>query len=174
MLIILVVVLLAVTYAYFKYVFSYWQRKNYPYLTPSIPWGNLSSVAKRKTSFGINILELYEMTKEPFVGIYLLFRPGLLVRDADLVKKVLATDFPSFHDRGIFCNPKIDPLSETLFALPGRHWKMLRNRLSPTFTSGKLKAMLPTMLAEAEHLQKYLVPFADKGEILDMKDVLSR
>lgn len=163
-----------VIYAYLRYTFTHWKRKKVPYLKPTIPWGNLSMVARRKTSFGINLMRLYESTKEPIVGIYLLFRPALLVRDPELVKKVLAADFNSFHDRGIFCNAKIDPLSETLFAMPGRRWKVLRTRLSPTFTSGKLKGMLPTIMAEGKHLQTYLEPMADNGEVVDMKDILSR
>lgn len=172
--ILIVIAVCTAIYLLLRYKFSYWQRQGVAYIEPSLLWGNLSSVATRKTSFGINIAELYNATREPFIGIYLFFRPGLLVRDAELVKKVLATDFTSFYDRGIFCNPKQDPMSETLFGLKGKKWKNLRSKLSPTFTSGKLKSMLPTIMTIGENLQNYLVPFAANGEVVDMKDTLSR
>lgn len=174
MILILLVLLLTALYLYLRYVFSYWQRKGFPYVEPSIPWGNLSLVALRKTSFGINISELYNKSREPFVGIYFFFRPGILIRDAELTKKILATDFNSFYDRGVYCNGKQDPLSETLFALPGKRWKNLRSKLSPTFTSGKLKGMFSTILEVGENLEKYLVPLANRSEVVDMKDILSR
>lgn len=169
-----IILILTLVYLYLKFIFSYWQRKGFPYIEPTIPLGNLGLVATRKTSFGLNIAELYKRSTEPIVGIYLFFRPALLVRDAELVKKVLVNDFASFHDRGVFCNPKHDPLSETLFAMPGKKWKNLRSKLSPSFTSGKLKSMLPTIMVVGENLKNYLAPLADKSEVVEMKDVLSR
>lgn len=116
--ILIVLFICTAIYLLLKYKFSYWQRHGVAYIEPSLLWGNLTSVATRKTSFGINIAELYNATVEPFIGIYLFYRPGILVRDPELVKKVLATDFTSFYDRGVYCSGK-QPMSETLFALPG-------------------------------------------------------
>lgn len=174
MLILTLAFLITAIYLYLKYVYSHWKRYKFPFIEPIIPWGNLSLVATRKTSFGINIYELYKATREPFIGIYLLFRPAILVRDPNLVKQILATDFNYFHDRGIYYNPKYDPMSENLFALPGQRWKNLRAKLTPTFSSGKLKGMLPKIMDEAERLQNYLQPMADREEVVEMKDLLSR
>lgn len=43
----LVVSLVVVVYAYFKWSFQYWKRKNIPYLEGSIPYGSVASPSKR-------------------------------------------------------------------------------------------------------------------------------
>lgn len=174
MLIISLVLVATAVYLYLRYVYSYWSRNGFPYLEPSIPFGNLDRVAKRQKGFGENIYELYKQSTEPFVGIYMLFKPVLLIRDAGLVRRMLGADFASFHDRGVYCNPKYDPLSDNLFAMCGNRWKTMRAKLTPTFTSGKLKAMLPTIMAEGERVMKYLEKSADGNEVVEIKDLMSR
>lgn len=85
---------------------------------------------------GMNLYDLYKCSNEPIEGIYLLFRPALLVRDADLVKCILSTDASSFYDRGIYHNPD-DPVANNMLMMTGQEWKTTRGKLTPTFTSGK-------------------------------------
>lgn len=174
MFLILFVLFVAVVYLYLRHVYSYWSRHGFPHLTPSIPLGNLQLVATRKTSFGVCLHELYKSSSAPFVGIYMLFKPVLLVRDATLARNILAADFNSFHDRGIYCNPQYDPLSENLFAMEGHRWRALRSKLTPTFTSGKLRNMMSTIAIESDRLQAYLVDYAAGEQVVEMKDLLSR
>lgn len=169
----LLIFAITVIYLYFKYTFGHWERKGFPYIKASFPFGNLSSVATGKSSFGVNIYELHKISTEPVVGVYLFFQPGLLVRDAEIVKKILVTDFDSFHDRGVYYNPA-DLYSHNLFALPGQKWKALRTKLTPTFTSGKMKGMLPIILSIGHNLQKQLKPLADKSEVVQMDEMLTR
>ncbi|XP_017084418.2 LOW QUALITY PROTEIN: probable cytochrome P450 6d5 [Drosophila eugracilis] len=131
-------------YVYLKWTFSYWDRKGFPSTGVSIPFGALDSVTKGKRSFGLAIYDMYKATKEPVVGLYLTLRPALLVRDAQLAHDVLVKDFASFHDRGVYVDEENDPMSGSLFQLEGASWRALRNKLSPSFTSGKLKAMFQT------------------------------
>lgn len=161
-------------YLFFKYISTYWWRKGFPYMEPTILIGNMSNTVKGKTSFMCNIWEHYKTSDEPFTGVYLLTSPSLLVRDPDLVRRILVTDFQSFHDRGIHCNTKTDFMSENLFCLPGAQWKALRQKLTPTFTSGKLKAMFPTILNIGQRLQNHLIKVVEKNEIIEMKNMSLR
>lgn len=174
MFLLLIIILVTTFYIFLKYHYSQWGRLNFPEIKPSIPFGNLLDTFKQKRAFGFNIKDLYDSTKKPFIGIYLFFRPAILVRDPELIKHILKTDFPSFHDRGIFADGDIDPLSPTLFALPGDKWKTLRSRLTPTFTSGKLKDMYPSIRSIGEDLQDYIKQFADKSDVIDMREMSSR
>ncbi|EDV48829.1 probable cytochrome P450 6d5 isoform X1 [Drosophila erecta] len=131
-------------YVYLKWTFSYWDRKGFPSTGVSIPFGALESVTKGKRSFGMAIYDMYKSTKEPVIGLYLTLRPALLVRDAQLAHDVLVKDFASFHDRGVYVDEKNDPMSASLFQMEGTSWRALRNKLTPTFTTGKLKAMFET------------------------------
>lgn len=47
-------------------------------------------------------------------------------------------------------------------------------KLTPTFTSGKMKMMFPTILECADELQKYLSGPADKGATIEVKEILAR
>ena len=122
----LTIVFVTFLYMIIKHYYSYWEREGFPHIKAVILWGNLRAVAKKERSFGTAIYDLYNQTKEPFVGIYLFFRPALLVRDADLIKNILVNDFQHFHDRGVYCDQKNDPMSANLFSLPGQEWKDLR------------------------------------------------
>lgn len=161
-------------YLYIKFIYTYWQRNGFPYIKPSIPLGNLGPVAKRQMSFGINIHELYKSVSEPFVGIYLFYRPAVLVRDAELAQQILTADFRHFHDRGIFGNRKYDPLSANLLSMEGQEWKSLRNKLSPAFTSGKIKTMFSSILMQGDNVCNHLEPYAERNEKVNIKDWVQR
>lgn len=166
---------LSAAYLSLKYVFTYWRRKGFPYIEPSIPFGNIGPVALRKQSLGMNLYDLYNQTSEGVVGLYLLFRPALMVRDADMVKAVLATDFAHFHDRGIYGgDPNIDPIESNIFNMKGKIWRTLRTKLTPAFTTGKLKSMMPIVIGIAENLERKLDSLVESNEIVEMKDLLMR
>ncbi|KXJ67914.1 hypothetical protein RP20_CCG007720 [Aedes albopictus] len=157
-----------------KYVYSYWDRHGLPNVKPHIPFGNLKTVVNKTESFGFAINQVYWQTKGQLVGIYLFFRPAILIRDAHLAQQIMTTDFNHFHDRGIYCNEEGDPFSANLFALPGKRWRNLRNKLTPLFTGGKLRGMMPTILEVGDKLQKYLEPVSESQEVVDIRDIVSR
>lgn len=159
-------------YLYVKRKHSYWERKGFKTLPGSnIFAGHFKDVLLSKKSIADLNRELYNSTKEPFIGMYGWIRPILLVRDPKLIRLIMIKDFNHFPDRGMHCNEEYDPLSGHLFVLPGQKWKNLRAKLSPTFTSGKLKAMFSTLLNCGSTLQEYLEKLANKGEMLDVREI---
>lgn len=131
---------LTVIYLLLKKNYSFWDR----YGIKSVPnvsyiFGHFRETILQKEFIGDAVTRLYRTSNEPFVGIYTILRLILLVRDPELVQSILVKDFAHFTDRGVHCNEEYDPLSGNLFALPGQRWKNLRSKLTPTFTSGKLK-----------------------------------
>lgn len=170
----LILILLVVALVFIKSQYSYWERKGIPSIQPKIPFGNLISIVKKQNSFGTAIYDLYKQTTEPFIGIYLFFRPAILVRDSVLVKHVLLNDFHYFHDRGVYCEPNSDPMSASLFSLPGEKWKNLRTQLTPAFTSGKLKGMFPIIHNVGNELVKIVEPIAEKQETIEIRYVVGR
>uniref|UniRef100_A0A182Q572 Cytochrome P450 n=1 Tax=Anopheles farauti TaxID=69004 RepID=A0A182Q572_9DIPT len=157
-----------------KYVYSYWERHGVHHLKPVIPYGNLRTLAEKKESFGIAINKLYQQSTEPLVGVYLFFRPALLIRDPHLAKRIMVSDYQSFHDRGVYCEEQRDPFSANLFALPGQRWKNLRAKLTPTFTSGQLRNMMPTLMDVGNKLLEHMHTLADGKRVVDMRDMASR
>lgn len=162
-------------YIYFKHKFSYWKKKGVKYLKPSFPLGNCTDIVLMRKSFGETFTELYKtLAGNKFGGIYLGHRPQLIIRDPDLIKAVLVKDFDHFHDHGFASDEKIDPLSGNLFMLNGSKWRELRTKLSPTFTSGKIKTMFHTINKCGIELKDYLKTPADQGETMEFRDVLAR
>lgn len=169
----LLIFLVSVVYLWIKHVYSYWERTKFPYIKPSIPFGNVLDAAMGRKCMGMNLYDLYKSSNEPIVGIYLLFRPGLLARDADLVKKILSTDASSFYNRGIYHNPN-DPVANNMLMMTGQEWKTTRAKLTPTFTSGKLKGMLPAIISIGERVRKQVQNAADTNGSIEIKDLTIR
>ncbi|XP_068083899.1 cytochrome P450 6k1 [Anabrus simplex] len=108
----------------------------------------------------------------PYVGMFSFDRPVLLLRD--LIKNLLLKDFSYFPDKG-FTGSKNDPLfGEALFSLKGQYWKDVRAKLSPAFSSGKMKRMFLLVEEQAAQLDHYFDDAADTGNPVNIKDVLAK
>ncbi|XP_049285221.1 probable cytochrome P450 6a14 isoform X3 [Anopheles funestus] len=164
--------LLAVTllYYYVRRRFNYWRDKGIPQLDPSIPLGNMNGVGtKRSINDMLNEAYLRFRGQSSVVGLYFLISPVLIVTDLDLVKQVLVKDFNQFHDRGMYVNERDDPLSGHLFSIGGERWRYLRNKLSPTFTSGKIKQMFITIREIGDEFLASFDKYIDRDEPIDIK-----
>lgn len=73
---------------------------------------------------------------------------------------------------GSYVNEKGDPLSAHLFAIGGDKWRNLRRKLTPTFTSGKMKGMFHTIAECGSLLEKVFRKEIQKKEPIDIKDIL--
>ncbi len=162
-------------YLFLKLKFSYWAKKNVPYIKPQIPFGNINGIGKKFHSSEL-MTSFYNKMKGngPFCGIYFFINPVILATNLDFVKNVLIKDFSHFQDRGVYSNERDDPLSAHLFSLEGSKWKNLRSKLTPTFTTGKMRFMFPTIVEVASEFQNCLSNMIDDNEELELKDVLAR
>lgn len=171
----LLVVLSAVLY-FLKRTFYYWKDLGVPQFSCSVPHGNAKGLGK---DFHLSefLVKYYQKTKKisgAFSGIYLFTRPILLIVDLDLIKTILVKDFNIFPNRGIFHNEKDDPISAHMFNLEDDPWRHLRQKLSPTFTSGKLKMMFGTIAEVADKLLVVIDKQIDATGQLEVKDTLAR
>ncbi|KAK4878165.1 hypothetical protein RN001_010671 [Aquatica leii] len=134
---------------YYKWAFKYWQRLGVPYLKPTVPFGNSQQVLLVQTSLGEALAEHYKTGKAKgykHVGLFSFTTPEYMPIDSDIIRNILVRDFNYFCDRGLYANEEIDPLTAHLFFLTGNRWKKLRAKLTPTFTSGKMKTMFNTVV----------------------------
>ncbi|KAG7206083.1 hypothetical protein KM043_003478 [Ampulex compressa] len=168
--------LLVGIYFYYKYViFDFWRKRGVFCEEPSVPLGHARTLFTGRRPISEFFNEQYKKHKDHGIfGLYILFRPALIIADPDIIRTVLVKEFNSFHDRGMFCNEKTDPLTGHLFLLPGKKWRNLRVKLTPTFTSGKIKQMFLTMRETGDQLSAYLEPKAQARECVDIKDVVGR
>lgn len=165
--------LLTILHFYSKKKYSYWKTRKVP-SAPTVPiLGNLKDVVLGKDSIGDNAGYVYLRFDAPYVGYYQLFSPALILKDLDIIKHILVKDFNKFHDRPVFSDEKADPMAfHFLLMMKNPLWRHYRAKLSPVFTSGKLKMMLPLMKDCTEDLLTYLSKH--EGETLEMKEVCAK
>jgi hypothetical protein len=130
-------------YLYFTRNFKFWHKLGIPYVKPTPFVGNLKECAFQKVNFGEHLQQIYEKhSDKPYVGIFSFDKPILLIRDLELVKNILLKDFQYFKDRIISVDEKLDPLSsKILFVIKGQLWRHWRTKVTPAFTSSKMKMM---------------------------------
>ncbi|KAF5285724.1 hypothetical protein FQR65_LT02252 [Abscondita terminalis] len=174
-LILIITIGLVALYAQWKY--SYWHKRNIPYLTPVFPFGNAENPLTRKYYFGLWLQNLYNYFKQrgdKQAGLYFFSRPVYFPIEPDFIKDVMSKDFQFFVDRGFYYNEKDDPLSAHLFAIGGQKWRDLRTKLTPTFTSGKMKSMLGTLNECTNGMKEFVGEKYENKEPLNIKNVLER
>ncbi|GBP19728.1 Cytochrome P450 6a2 [Eumeta japonica] len=175
MIVILAVIIVTLLYYYTTKNYSYWFKKGVKHDPPVPLFGN-----NFKNYFGLASItevsvELYNRYRgEKAVGFYRGPTPELLIRDPDIIRQILTTDFNSFHRRGIGRDPVKEPIFSNLFHVDGDRWKLLRQRLTPAFTTAKLKAMFPLIVECAEKLQKVAAESASKDVDCDVRDLMAR
>lgn len=94
-----------------------------------------------------------------------------MISDLDIIRDIMVKKFNSFPDRQQVRFISFKPFDAVLTRLTGDHWKHVRNTLSPTFSSGKLKRMMPAVQRVNESLIKLLKMKAESGEPVELKEL---
>ncbi|XP_072396933.1 probable cytochrome P450 6a14 [Diabrotica undecimpunctata] len=166
-----------IVYLYLKWKFTYWKRVGLEYLEPDLIYGNIKDMVQQKISIGEQFRNIYNQFKAQGLkhgGIYFFFFPTYVPVDLDIIKNIFIRDFEYFVNHGVYKNEEYDPLSGHLFALEDDKWRKLRAKLSPTFTTGKIKMMFQTLCSTSKGLYEVLEEHAKFNEVLDIKDVVAR
>ncbi|CAL1677684.1 unnamed protein product [Lasius platythorax] len=162
--------ILFAVYYYLTSTYDFWKSRGIRGPQPIPGFGNFKDVLLNKKAAGVYLMDMYnEYKDESVIGIFVRKTPILIVKDADLIKDILIKDFSKFADRGLSISKKADPLSQHLFALESERWRPLRIRLSPVFTSGKLKEMFSLMSECADQLELYIAKLTSKNKPIDIE-----
>ncbi|XP_059105784.1 LOW QUALITY PROTEIN: uncharacterized protein LOC131898614 [Peromyscus eremicus] len=103
-------------------------------------------------------------------GFYEGRQPVLAITDPDMIKTVLVKEcYSTFTNRRVFGPSGI--LKKAISIAENEEWKRIRALLSPTFTSGKLKEMLPIINQYADVLVRNMRHGSENGNSISMKDI---
>lgn len=155
--IILTVLIVVVFFLYhhFSKYNNYWKDRNVAGPKPTFFFGNVKEYVLRRKVVGDIFNEIYhKYSQEKIVGVFRMRTPDVLVRDPEIIKTILIKDFDSFVDRGSEFSKK--GLGLNLFHTDGDTWRVLRNRFTPLFTSGKLKNMMYLMTERGDKFVEYV------------------
>lgn len=121
---------------------------------------------------GVLLGELHQRAadEDDVIGIYILHKPFLLARNPELIKQIMIKDFhvfPNHHFDGRSTSDKMGKWG--LFTIKNPEWRQLRSKMSPVFTSGKLKSLFLLMVESGEMMRDHLRDqFADTSEIVSI------
>ncbi|XP_049874738.1 cytochrome P450 6B2-like [Pectinophora gossypiella] len=172
---ILVVLFIIVCYFYGTRTFGYWKKKGVKHDPPLPFFGNNFKQFVQRASMCMMATETYKKYPgERVVGFYRGTKPELVIRDTDLIKRILITDFNNFYARGFIPHKTdIEPLLQNLFFADGDTWRLIRQRFTPTFSTAKLKAMFPIITERAAKLQVLAEDIVNK-DFYDIRELMAR
>lgn len=157
------------TWLYCKRNLIYWKKKSIPYEKPLPIIGNTLPVFKGEKNLAQLLADLYRKYDGPYFGIHLFTSPFLVLRDPELIKEVFIKHFNKFSNRTFAANEKVDPVTYySLLSIPTPQWKPLRSNVTPAFSSGKIKLMLPLIKRCSDDFVRFLE--AESGNKLEIKN----
>ena len=152
---------------------SFWRRRGIPEDPGYFPFGgqHMYDLLTQRIAFIQMTDSVYKNHPDaPVVGTYgMLGNPSIVIRDLDIAKLILIKDFDQFMERrppqDLFYPPHSKNnryFPSMLIELRGSRWKHVRSSLTPVFTSGKLKTMVPLIHGVADNLDIHLESNLDK------------
>ncbi|XP_011702129.1 PREDICTED: cytochrome P450 9e2-like [Wasmannia auropunctata] len=130
----------------------------------------------RPKSLADVIKEIYNVHSDAkYIGTYDFARPGVMIRDPELIKSIAIKNFDSFQDHLSFGTENQDSLfGKNLLALRGDEWRDMRVLLSPAFTASKMKTMFQLISDCAVNFSEYLMNVPLDKRVMEMRDIFSR
>lgn len=174
--IIVLISLVIATVLYFKSVHSYWKKRNVNYIEPTIPWGNLENplfLKKGVTGIVQDAYKQFKSKQKRFGGIYFFHKPIFIPVDLELIKNILTKDFAYFVNHGSLSDEEREPMTANLFTAEDDKWRNLRTKLTPTFTSGKMKYMFCMIEKCSYQMIDHIRSSTLQKKPLHVKDIVS-
>ncbi|XP_050423195.1 uncharacterized protein LOC126834976 [Adelges cooleyi] len=166
-------VALATVYYFSTSTFGKWQKASVPFVRPVPLFGNILPMALGSEHPVQTFRRIYnQLAGHKYGGFWQMRTPYLMIRDPELINRILIKDFAHFSDRGIYTDVKANPLSNNLFFMGGPKWKVIRNKLSPAFTSGKLKLMQSQIKECGDELMSKLHAELKRSDQLEVRHLM--
>lgn len=167
------IIIILISIFIIKRKFSLWKSLGVAQFEIEFPYGSVKGVGTKihVSEFTCNHYQKTKNIREKLSGFYMFIRPILMIVDLNIIKSILVKDFNIFPNRGFYYNEKDDPISAHIFNIENEEWKNLRHKLTPTFTSGKLKMMFATIDEVSMRLLKKL---NESEDFVEIKDILAR
>ncbi|VVC31925.1 Hypothetical protein CINCED_3A000677 [Cinara cedri] len=153
-----------------------WRKLNVQHIHPVPLFGNvfkmIMGLEDQITAFG-RIYRRFPNSK--ICGFYQMRTPFLMIRDPELIDAITIKDFSHFTDHGLEFDPSINLLARSLFFANGQKWKVMRQKLSPGFTSGKLKCTNDQIKECSDQLIQFVdEKLSKQSDGFDVKEIFGK
>ncbi|CAK1581369.1 unnamed protein product [Parnassius mnemosyne] len=128
----------------------YWAERGVKHL-PVYPFlGSLTFLMRYNPAIWMR--NVYERFDSPYVGMWVFFRPAVIINDPEMARNILIKDAAVFKDRFLSSGPS-DPIGHlNLFSVKDPLWSFLRRRLTAVFTAAKLRGVFRIMQQKSKEL----------------------
>uniref|UniRef100_A0A2S2R270 Cytochrome p450 n=1 Tax=Sipha flava TaxID=143950 RepID=A0A2S2R270_9HEMI len=164
-------------YRYSTYYYGYWAERGVPHAEPTTLLGHFARPILGRENSAFTVDSHYRrFGGHRYFGMYQLRHPILVLRDPELAHAVLTKDFASFHDRLTSRTSfKHDQLFSNVVNLTGDRWKAVRAKLTPTFTTARLKTMFADLYVCTDRLMNKLsLLTSDDQGVVNVTDIISK
>nr|ABB69054.1 cytochrome P450 [Helicoverpa armigera] len=157
-----------------KRKYEHWEKKKIPHLKPVPILGNFSEYILQKTYLGQVAQKICKkFPNEPFIGAYYGTEPALIVQDPELIKIVMTKDFYFFSGREVSNYSHKEMFTQNLFFTYGDRWKVLRQNLTPLFSSAKMKNMFHLIEKCSRVFEKVLDKETQKCDEIEVRALMA-
>lgn len=174
-------VICGILYIWAKWKLTYWQRRGVPTLPTNTLFGNFAESICGRVSAGYLLGQLYKQADpdSKFLGIYIFQKPVFLLKDPALIRQMLIKDFPIFPNRYFSIKNGKDKIgTQNLFSIDNPQWQHMRHKLSPAFSTAKLKGLFNLMVESSHslknHLEKQFIDDSHGKKIIEVEDASTR
>ena len=178
----LIVTLCLGVYYYITKHYGYFKKNGLNEAPGSFPFGSehMWQLMSRKIS-AVGCFEnlITQFPDDKLFGVYQFGQRNIVVKDLELAKKILIKDADYFTDKPVMDMEGARKESDKIVGmfltnLKGDEWKKMRTLISPVFSSGKLKLMVPLLEKCADNLENVFGSAAENGEMLEGKDLFGK
>ena len=139
----LLLILSSAIYWFLTKTHKTWEKQNVPTMPNPIPgFGHMLPAFLLKENLSTLTHRIYKECDASIVGFYFLRTPGIVVRDPELVKCVLKTNFLNFQNNSLTVTEKDPVLSKNPFFTTNYHlWQEGRARTMSHLSGKKLRVL---------------------------------
>lgn len=152
--------------AFFIFTFAYWSHQHwitygFEQIQPHLLYGNLKPYLRHNLDFGTVLRNIYKESEGlKYVGLYMIHKPALLLRDPQVIHQFLLTNFANFSTRHLYSEKEKCPLLDNMYQRSGAEWKKERELLAKAFSQVNIGEMYET-IALTGALEHYLDGLTD-------------
>ncbi|XP_026740470.1 cytochrome P450 6k1-like [Trichoplusia ni] len=172
----LLAILITLIYFISKKKFSYWEKKNVPFIKPLPILGNYAKFMLLKQYPGQLLQELCrKFPNQPYFGAFYGTEPVLVVQSPEIVKDVLTKDFYYFNGREASHYASKEIATNNLFFASNDMWKVTRQNLTALFSSAKMKKMF-YLIENCSHALEDMLEYGTttRNNVIESRDLGAR
>nr|XP_034826947.1 cytochrome P450 6B2-like [Maniola hyperantus] len=170
-----IIILILIILKYLSKNHDYWEKRNVPYLKPTLLFGNYKDAILLKSHQTMVARDICkQFPNEPYIGTFYGTAPALILLDPNLIKLVLVTDFYFFSGREVNDYSHKETITKNVFFTGGDAWKIQRQNLTPLYSSSKIKGMFHLIQSCATQLEKLIDEETKYSPYIDAKTLLRK